>query len=73
MSDSVLSIDRDTLNERSRLFRYVYFLISSFSLKSMDQWSRDGEPNPFVQSRPRSRQTHQQEIMDIFEDTLRQR
>lgn len=68
-----MSIDRETLNERSRFFRYVYFLISSFSLKSMDQWSREGEPNPFVRTRPRSRQTHQQEIIDIFEDTLRRR
>lgn len=59
------------LKGRSCAFRYLYFIISSCSLKSFASWKREGEPNPFVQSDRRPRMTHRQEIADIFEESLR--
>ena len=61
----------DDLGRKSRYFRYIYFVLSSFSLKSFGRWKREGEQNPFVQVAYRPRRTHQQEIIDIFEDSLR--
>ncbi|WP_413717556.1 hypothetical protein [Silicimonas sp. MF1-12-2] len=66
-------IRSDALQKRSKVFRYIYFLISGFRFCSPSNWVRDGEPNPFVRALPRNRITHQQEIEDIFEDSLGRR
>ena len=51
------------------VFRYVYFLLSSFKVQSFAAWRADGEPNPFWRI-PRRRRvsTSRQEIGDIFEE-----
>jgi hypothetical protein len=69
----MFSINSDALEERSRLCRYVYFLVSGCRFKSMSKWEEEGEPNPFVRSAPRERVTNRQEIRDIFEDSLGRR
>lgn len=51
-----------------RLWRYVYFTISSMKLTSFSAWVADGEPNPFVKRRPRPKVTTRPEIADIFEE-----
>lgn len=61
----------DELGQRCRVYRYLYYVLSGLKLKSYQSWKQEGEPNPFVQVDHRPRMTHQQEIIDIFEDSLR--
>ena len=56
------------LAEKSRFFRYVFYLISGFRLTSFHTWTQEGEPNPFVKRAYRQRQTRRVEFTDIFED-----
>ena len=56
------------LARRSKLFRYVHFLITSVRYKSYASWKKDGEPNPFVvpnYHRPVSRQI---QVSDVLHD-----
>lgn len=62
--------DKRALDAKPRLFRYFFYLISSLRPVRMSVWVTEGEPNPFVRERARSRYTHQQEIKDIFQDSL---
>ena len=62
---------KETLAKRSRLFRYLHFLISSVSLKSFSAWKAEGEPNPFVSPTYRHKGTRQVEFLDIFGDYRR--
>lgn len=55
---------------RPRFFRYVFYLVSGFRLKSYRSWAEEGEPNPFVAKTYRRRQTERVEFADIFEDLL---
>lgn len=64
---------KHAFNAKSRLFRYVFYLASSLRPVRMSVWVDEGEPNPFVKEPVRSRFTHQQEIQDIFEDSLGRR
>ena len=65
----LFSINRNGLGRSPRLFRYLYFLLSSFRLISFGQWKAKGEPNPFVPPKaPQRRHTSQQEILDIFQN-----
>ena len=57
---------KETLAKRSSLFRYVHFLVSSFSYRSYAAWKADGEPNPFVTKTYRHNGTRQVEFLDIF-------
>lgn len=59
---------KETLAKRSRLFRYLHFLISSVSIKSYAAWKAEGEPNPFVSPTYRHKGTRQVEFLDIFGD-----
>ena len=59
---------KETLAKRSPIFRYVHFLISSFSIKSYSAWKAEGEPNPFVSPTYRQNGTRQVEFLDIFGD-----
>ena len=59
---------KEALAKRSSLFRYVHYLISSFSLKSYAAWKAEGEPNPFVAKTYRHNGTRQIEFLDIFGD-----
>lgn len=70
VSASMLFPDKDALDAKSRLYRYFFYLFSSLRPVSMSAWMNEGEPNPFVQVRVRSRSTHRQEIRDIFGDSL---
>lgn len=69
----MFSIKSDALEERPRLYRYIYFLVSGCRFKSLSKWEEEGEPNPFVRQAPRERVTSRQEIRDIFEDSLGRR
>jgi len=60
----------ESLGKNSYIFRYVYFMLSSFRFKSFAQWKAEGEPNPFVAKKLKRRQTSRQEIVEIFHDKL---
>jgi hypothetical protein len=62
--------NKDSLGQMPRVFRYLYFVLSSFRLVSFRQWKAKGEPNPFVSQRAKRRHTSQQEIIDIFQDKI---
>ena len=62
--------DKESLDAKSRVYRYFFYLFSSLRPVTMSSWVNEGEPNPFVQVRIRNRCTHQQEIQDIFQDSL---
>ena len=55
---------------RSRVFRYIFFLISSVRFKSFQSWSQEGEPNPFMSKTYRTVRTERVEFIDIFDDML---
>ena len=59
---------KETLAKRSRLFRYVHFLVSSVRFTSYSAWKASGEPNPFVTPTYRHKGTHQVEFLDIFKE-----
>lgn len=59
-----------TLSQKSAAFRYLYYTITGVRLKSFRSWRDAGEPNPFVGKSYRSRQTHREEFLDIFDDVL---
>lgn len=65
--------DSDALDRKPRLYRYFFYLLSSFRIVTLKGWMREGEPNPFVQKTQRVRVTHRQEIQDIFEESLGRR
>lgn len=65
--------DHETLSAKPQWYRYVFYLLSSLRPVSPSAWRREGEPNPFVPRDLRPRMTHQQEIRDIFEDSLGRR
>lgn len=58
------------LAEKSAIFRYLHFLVTSFRLESFRSWQAAGEPNPFVGKTYRAVRTEQKEFVDIFEDVL---
>ena len=58
------------LAEKSAVFRYLHFVITSFRLKSFRSWKEAGEPNPFVEKTYRTVRTERVEFVDIFEDVL---
>lgn len=59
------------LAKRSAAFRYAYYVLTAFKLKSFRSWQQDGEPNPFVCKTYRHNVTERVEFTDIFEDVLR--
>ncbi|MEL7151712.1 MAG: hypothetical protein AAGK71_13315 [Pseudomonadota bacterium] len=59
------------LAKRSAAFRYTYYLVTAFKLKSFRSWKKDGEPNPFVEKTYRHNVTERVEFTDIFEDVLK--
>lgn len=59
------------LAKRSAAYRYLYFVVTSFKMKSFRAWKRDGEPNPFVEKTYRHNVTERVEFTDIFEDVLK--
>ena len=58
------------LSQKSELFRYFYYVFSSFKLRSFKAWKKAGEPNPFVAKTYRHNVTARVEFTDIFEDVL---
>ncbi|MEO9827465.1 MAG: hypothetical protein ABJF50_23915 [Paracoccaceae bacterium] len=67
----LFTANKDSLGEKPHLFRYIYFLLSSFRVISYGQWKSEGEPNPFVSPQEaKRRHTSQQEIADIFQDKI---
>lgn len=62
--------NKDSLGQMPPVFRYLYFIVSSFRMVSFNQWKAKGEPNPFVSQRAKRRHTSQQEIIDIFQDKV---
>jgi hypothetical protein len=63
-------LDQDTLETKSRLYRYAVYLFSSLRPVRLSVWVGEGEPNPFVRTSLRCRHTHQKEIQDIFVDSF---
>lgn len=59
------------LAQKSRIFRYLFYLASGFRLKSFRSWAKDGEPNPFVTKSYRPVRTERVEFVDIFDDMLK--
>lgn len=66
-------IDQDRLAQKSRLYRYFFYILSSFRPVAFSAWTEEGEPNPFVPVTRRIRVTHRNEIQDIFRDSLGRR
>ena len=58
------------LAARPKVFRYLYYVLSSFQLKSFRSWRKEGEPNPFVKKTYRRKVTDRVEFVDIFGDDL---
>lgn len=56
------------LEQKSRTFRYLYYLASGFRLKSFQSWEKEGEPNPFVAKSYKQVRTERIEFVDIFDD-----
>ncbi len=69
----MLNLSSAHLAKHPAMFRYLYFLATSFRLTTYKAWKSDGEPNPFVKKTYRHNGTHQVEFTDIFEDVLTQR
>ena len=67
---AMFNFTENRLSKRSRLFRYVFYLISSVRYKTFHSWSKDGEPNPFVAKTYRKTQTERVEFVDIFDDMI---
>ena len=67
----MLRVHQRPLARQNRVFRYVYYLISSCQYKSYSAWLAEGEPNPFVKPDFEERQTYRLEIQDIFDDAHR--
>ena len=67
----MLKLSPAQLAKRSAAFRYLYFMVTSFKMKSFRAWQRDGEPNPFVEKTYRHNVTERVEFADIFEDVLK--
>ena len=59
---------KEMLAKRSRLFRYVHYVVTSVRLVPYAQWTRDGEPNPFVSPTYRHQVTQRADFHDIFDD-----
>jgi len=60
----------DDLKRTPKVFRFLYYLVSSFRLTSYRQWKSQGEPNPFVSASYDRPATSQTEIVEIFRDSL---
>jgi hypothetical protein len=67
----MLKLSPSSLAKRSETFRYLYFVITSFKLKSFRAWKKAGEPNPFVTKTYRHNVTARVEFTDIFDDVLK--
>lgn len=67
----MLKLPASKLARRSAAFRYAYFVVTSFKLKSFRAWKDAGEPNPFVGKTYRHNVTERVEFTDIFEDVLK--
>ncbi len=60
---------KTALEQRSKFFRYIHFLITGVRLQSYGRWKAKGEPNPFVAPdyrRPKSRQVQVSEMLIEF-------
>lgn len=68
-----LKISEAELARRPLLFRYAYYVLSSFRLLSLTRWRRAGEPNPFVQRTYRHKGTERVEFVEAFCDLLQSR
>lgn len=66
----MLDFSEPRLAKKSPIFRYIFYLVSGFRLKSFRSWSREGEPNPFAAKSYRAVRTERVEIVDIFDDLL---
>ena len=69
----MFKVDQDRLAQTSRLYRYFFYIFSSFRPVALSTWTEEGEPNPFVPVTRRIRVTHRTEIQDIFQDSLGRR
>ena len=59
---------QESLAKRSKVFRYLHYIISGVRFVPYSRWNAKGEPNPFVRPTYRHQGTHQAEFTDIFED-----
>lgn len=66
----MFNLTEDCLSKRCQYFRYFFYLLSGFRLKSFRSWKREGEPNPFVAKTYRATQTERVEFVDIFDDMI---
>lgn len=64
-------ITEPELAEKSRLFRYLFYLSSGCRLTSFRSWAEQGEPNPFVAKSYKAVRTERVEFVDIFGDVLK--
>ena len=69
----MFSTHRDALEDKPRLYRYFFYLITGCRYSTFAAWQKDGEPNPFVHETRRVRVTHEVEIRDIFAESLGRR
>ena len=66
----MLDFSEPKLAKKSPVFRYIYYIVSGFRLKSFRAWSKEGEPNPFAAKSYRAVRTERVEFVNIFDDLL---
>ena len=66
----MLVLTEQNIKRRSKVYRYLFFLVTNVRFKSYGAWLREGEPNPFVAKTYRHTQTERVDFIDIFEDKL---
>ncbi len=64
------SLSETELQRKSASFRYAYYVVTSFRLKSFASWRNEGEPNPFVHRAYPSKNTERKEFTNMFRDVL---
>ena len=69
----MLKFSATDLAARPTVFRYLYYILTSFNPRSFRSWQKAGEPNPFVQKTYRQQVTERVEFVDIFGEDLKAR
>ena len=64
----MIPFGQQTLNRRSRAFRYLYYVISNVRLISYSKWTEIGEPNPFLCKSYRQLGARRSEFLDLLQD-----
>ena len=68
-----LKLSGTELGQRPAAFRYAYYLVTSFKVKSFASWRDAGEPNPFVAREYSQESAERSELVSMFADMIEPR